>query len=146
MMMIIISEIHRSTPMFTYGTEENLNSHTSLESFRNKINSKMTFRQALNTISTVLRKRISSLEPKSQRQQQINTSQFLRTDTVYTNSIARETCHSPKREIMDSLMSKNKTVVNSDVVERFKFCKGKPVCRVSDIDYTRSGTNAKGWV
>ena len=90
MIIIIFSEVHRGTLIFTHKPEENLNSHASLESFKNKINNKMTFTQALNTISSVLRKRISSLELKSQ----------------------------------------------SEVVNRYKYCEGKPVCRVSDIDYT----------
>ena len=55
MMMIIFSEVHRGTLMFAHDTEENLNSHTSLENFRNNTNSKMTLRQALNTTSAVLR-------------------------------------------------------------------------------------------
>ena len=76
MMIIIFSEAYCGTLIFAHGTEENLNSHASLESFRNKINSKMMLRQALNIISSVLRKRISSLELKSQGRQQIDTSHF----------------------------------------------------------------------
>ena len=68
-------------------------------------------------------------------------SHFWRADTAYTNSIARETCNLPKCDILDNLISN--TVLNSKVTSRFKYCKGKPVCHVSDIDYTRSGTNAK---
>ena len=34
--------------------------------------------------------------------------------------------------------------MNSAVFDRFKHCEGKPVCRVSDIDYTRSGVRVKG--
>ena len=85
---------------------------------------------------------MSSIEHSSQMQFQSNTSHSLRSDAEYTNSIARETCLSPKQDTLENLMSN--TALHSDVINRFKFCKGKPVCRVSDVDYTRSGSHAKG--
>ena len=36
------------------------------------------------------------------------------------------------------------TVSNSEVVDRFKFCKGNPTCHVSDVDSNRSDVRAKG--
>ena len=66
----------------------------------------------------------------------------MRSDTEYTDSVARETCLSPKHNTFDNLTSNPN--MNSDVIDRFKYCKGKPVCRVSHINYTRSGIRAKG--
>ena len=68
MLMIIFSEVHRGTLMFTHGTEERLNKDTSLESFRNHINTKMTFREALNKTCALLRKRVSHVELSHKRQ------------------------------------------------------------------------------
>ena len=128
--------------MFAHGTEERLNKDTSLESFRNHINTKLTFREALNKICSLLRKRISHVELSHKRQKKSYESHLLRSDAEYTDSVARETCLSPKHNAFDNLTSNPN--MNSDVIDRFKYCKGKPVCRVSDIDCTRSGVRAKG--
>ena len=139
MIMIIFSEAHRGSLMFTHGTEERLNKDTSLESFRNHINTKMTFREALNKTCALLRKRISHVELSHKRQKK---SHLLRSDAEYTDSVVRETCLSPKHNAFDNLTSNPN--MSSAVIDRFKYCKGKPVCRVSHIDYTRSGARAKG--
>ena len=86
----------------------------------------MTFREALNKICVILRKRISHVELSHKRQ--------LRSDAEYTYSVARKTCLSPKQNALDN--STSNPNINSAVIDRFKHCEGKPMCRVSDIDYT----------
>ena len=126
MIMIIFSEAHRGTLMYTHGTEERLNKDTSLESFRNHANTKMTFMEALNKICALLRKRISHVEVSHKRQKNSYESYSLRLYTEYTDSVARETSLSPKHNAFENLTSNPN--VNSAVIDRFKCCEGKPVC------------------
>ena len=131
MIMIFFLEVHLRTNMFTHGTEENLNSHTSLERQIVKCSSG----KLIDETHFVCR----TLQSKSTTNKHVT---FFEVRCCIPKSIARETCHSPKQNIMDNL--KYNTVLNSEVADRFKFCKGKTVCRVSDIDYTGSDAHAKG--
>ena len=64
-------------------------------------------------------------------------------DSELTNSIAKQTCQSPKKDVLIALESDS--TLNHDVIKRFKYCEGKPVFRVSDVDNSHQGLRARGY-
>ena len=123
------------------GNKNRLNSCKYLENFRMRTRKLMTFRQALNKINNIISDKIKNIACERQLQDDVS-NQVIGADSKLVTCVAKETCHSPKRDVYNRLKSDNN--LNIDVVNRFKHCKGKPVLRVSDVDKTIVGLRARG--
>ena len=63
-------------------------------------------------------------------------------DVEVVNCITKQTCLSPKKDIYNRLQ--NGIDVNTEIIDRFKHCAGKPVYRVVDVDGSSHGKGARG--
>ena len=63
-------------------------------------------------------------------------------ESEVTNRIAKETYLSPKKAILESFETDFN--MNNEVRNRFKYCKGKPVFRVSNAGYSHQGLRVRG--
>ena len=141
MLMIVLSEVHRGSVTCAEGSNDRLNSCASLENFRIRTRHVMTFRQALNKINNIISDKIKNIECYRQLQDDVLLPN-LGTDVEVVSCIAKETCLSPKKNILNRL--KSDTALNNDIINRFKQFKGKPMFRVSDVDKDTNGIRAKG--
>ena len=141
MLMIIFSEIHRGSVIYTVGTHDKFKSLKTLYDFREKAKQKMTFRLALNRINNFIMRKIILLESPPHLKNDVQISN-IGIDTEMTYAFAKETCLSPKRDHLNRLTSKEN--LNDDIFHRFNNCDGKPIFRVSDIDKSHQGPRARG--
>jgi len=142
MQMIIFSEMHRGSVIYMEGKNKNrLNSCKSLENFRMRTKKQMTFRQALNSINNIIRDKIENIAHERQLEDDVLISS-IGAESKLTTCFAKETCQSPKQDVFNRL--KSDTTLNIDIVNRFKYCEGKPMFRVSDEDKGHTGPRARG--
>ena len=115
--MIVLSEAHRGSVMYAEGSNDRLNSCASLENFRIRTRHVMTFRQALNKINNIISDKIKNIECYRQLQDDVLLPN-LGTDVEVVSCIAKETCLSPKKNILNRL--KSDTTLNNDIINRFE--------------------------
>ena len=142
MLIILFSEIHRGSVIYSEGTNDRFKSCTSLYAFRkNCHNNNISFRRALTKISKILRHTIKNSKFKDAP---ANDASFqnLGIDSQLVHCITKQTCHSPKHNHLHRL--KNDSKINHEIVKRFKHCPGKPVLRVSDIDKSLKRPGGRG--
>ena len=91
----------------------------------------LSFRRALTKMSKILRHKIKNHQLPDFPSNDASLRN-IGIDTQIVHCIAKETCHSPKRNTLHRL--ENDPTLNDEIVKRFKNCPGKVVCRVSHVD------------